>query len=117
MLELRRSVTWVQFDVGGVQRFQLAVAGVVLPTAGLTCQVRMQRIDANGGPLGDPVTATATADVDDYWKFTIVSGMTAVAGDYQFEARIDNGGGEIKRWPDEQKAMVLVRDVRTGGTA
>lgn len=117
MAELKRSTTWVQFDVGATQRFQVYVAGVVLPTAGLTCQVRLQKVDDDGAAVGSPIVADATADAGDYWKFTVVSGMTAVAGEYEFEARLDNGSGEVKRWPDEQRAVVTIRPVRTGGTS
>jgi hypothetical protein len=117
MAELRRAVTWVQFDVGGTKRFQLQVDRVPLSTAGLSCQFRMQRVDRNGTPIGDPITAAAVADDATYWRIAVTAPMTAVAGDYEVEARGDNGGGEVGRWPDEGKALITVRPVRTGGAS
>lgn len=112
-----RSVFWVQFDVGGVQRFKVVVNGAVVPTTGLACQVRLQRVNSTGAPDGDPVTALAEAVDAEWWRFVITAPMTTAPGDYQFEARLDNGAGEVKRFPNERHAMVIVRSVRTGGSA
>jgi hypothetical protein len=117
MADLRRAVTWVQFDEGGTKRFQLQADRVPVATAGLTCQFRMQRIDRNGTPIGAPITAAAVADDATFWRIGVVAEMTAVAGDYEVEARGENGAGEVGRWPDEGKALITVRPVRTGGAS
>lgn len=117
MTETTRRIRIVQFDVGQTRRFQLLVDGVVLPTAGLSCQGRLQRVGEDGVALGSPVTVSCTAVAGDYWEWTIGAGLTGTPGDYEFEARIDNGAGEIKRFPDRQHNVVEVRAVRTGGTA
>lgn len=117
MTETTRRITIVQFDVGQTRRFQLLVNGAVLPTVGLSCQGRLQRVDDDGAPFGTPVTFACAAVADDFWEWTITSALTGDPGEYQFEARIDNGAGEIKRFPDRQHNVVVVRPVRTGGTA
>jgi len=112
-----RTVYKVQFDVGGTQRFQLFVGDGVLPTTGLTCQVRLQRVNSAGVAAGDPITVNAVAEDASWWRFTWTAPMTATPGDYHCEARIDTGAGEVQRFPVERMAMLIVRPARTGGTA
>lgn len=114
---LKKSATWVQFDVGHPQRFQLYVDGAVLPTNGLACEVRLQRVDANGDAIGAPLTVPATAADAGFWTFTLSPQLTSTPGDFDFEARISDGGGDVRRWPDEERAIITIRPVRTGGSS